>query len=276
MSKKSYQLGIIGAGTMGKIIAMAVAEKKVFGRPNILLFDKNKAKLAVLRRAGFATTQGLPEVLQSCQLILLAIKPQDFLSIREEISKYITKKQLLISLMAGVGLVSLSKTGAREIVRCMPNLPAKVGMGATFWYASSGASRRHRQLAARIFAALGREFYIKKKGAAADYVIDKAAAITGSGPAYVYYFMELLEREARRLGFTKRQSAVMAEITFAGALMLLLEEKMTPAELRAMVTSKKGTTERAVREFTKAIPQAFHLGLDQAVKRAIYLRKNIN
>ncbi|HSO06129.1 MAG TPA: pyrroline-5-carboxylate reductase, partial [Pelomicrobium sp.] len=141
--------------------------------------------------------------------------------------------------------------GYRRIVRTMPNTPALVHAGVTGLYAPAEVGADGREQAEQILAAVGRTLWVDDEAR-----IDGVTAVSGSGPAYVFYFIEALEQAALELGFDADQARLLAMETFHGAVLLARSSAEDPATLRARVTSKGGTTERAVRELDGAAVKA--------------------
>ena len=151
--------------------------------------------------------------------------------------------QLIISIAAGIRCGDLARWlgPAARIVRAMPNTPALVAAGITGLYAMTGVTAAQRRDAERILAAVGATFWVEREGD-----LDAVTAVSGSGPAYVFYFIEALEQAARDLGLPPEIARQSALATFAGAVKLAIADDADPATLRARVTSKGGTTERAI------------------------------
>jgi pyrroline-5-carboxylate reductase len=174
--------------------------------------------------------------------IILAVKPQQMREVARALSPFL-RTQLIITIAAGIRLADLSRWlgGYSRIVRVMPNTPALVLAGVSGLYAGPAASAEDRAAAERILEAVGTTVWLER-----EQDLDAVTAVSGSGPAYVFYFIEALERAASELGLEHQAARQLALETFAGAIKLACEAGEPAATLRARVTSKAGTTERAV------------------------------
>ena len=241
------------------------------GEKQLLVCDKKKKILDRFRKLGTRTTSDIKEAVDYSEVIIIAIKPQDFKKLIKSIKGNV-KDKILISIMAGVNFKTLSKTRAKRIIRAMPNQPAKVGAGMTVW----AVNRRDKDLIAlghSIFSSLGKELYINKRGKDADKMLNAATAISGSGPAYFYYFAEQLEKEARKLGFSKDETREIVAGTISGAARII-EQSSNISKERKAVTSKGGTTEVALKHLSKKkAGDNFRKAVSKANKRAKELNK---
>lgn len=179
------------------------------------------------------------------EIIMLAVKPQVMRAVCEDLSNLPPNpEQLFISIAAGVPADAIDGWlgGNRAIVRCMPNTPALMQLGATGLFANSRVSETQRQTAGRIMQAVGISLWVDKESD-----LDAVTAISGSGPAYFFYFIELLEAAGVKLGLPQKTAATLARQTALGAATMAQDEDVI--KLRAQVTSKKGTTEQAILSF---------------------------
>jgi len=174
--------------------------------------------------------------------IVFAVKPQHVRAVARELAPFLGK-QLIISIAAGIRLSDLSRwlSGYPRIVRAMPNTPALVLAGVSGLCKTKAVSAEDQGVAERILGAVGATLWFDR-----EEELDAVTAVSGSGPAYVFYFIEALERAAAELGLSEDAARKLAMETFAGAVKLALEAGEHPATLRARVTSKGGTTERAL------------------------------
>jgi pyrroline-5-carboxylate reductase len=208
------------------------------------------------RQFGIRTSTDAVAAAAGADCILLAVKPQQMREVAAALVPAL-RGQLVISIAAGIRSSDLARWlgPAARIVRAMPNTPALVAAGITGLYAMPGVSAAQRQDAEGILAAVGTTFWV-----AQESDLDAVTAVSGSGPAYVFYFIEALEQAARELGLSPEIARQSALATFAGAVKLAAEGDADPATLRARVTSKGGTTERAIGV------------LDDAAVRAAFIR----
>jgi pyrroline-5-carboxylate reductase len=174
--------------------------------------------------------------------IVLAVKPQQMREVARTL-KPLLASQLVVTIAAGIRVQDLSRWlgGYRRIVRVMPNTPALVHAGISGLYAPAAVGPADRAAAGRVLGAVGRVLWLRR-----EEDLDAVTAVSGSGPAYVFYFIEALERAARELGLAAEAAHELAMETFAGAVKLAAQASEPPETLRSRVTSKGGTTERAL------------------------------
>jgi len=231
--------------------------------------DVQLAALARLEQQfGIATSTDAAAAAAKADCIVLAVKPQQMREVAATLAPAL-KKQLVISIAAGIRCDALSRWlgPAARIVRAMPNTPALVAAGITGLYATPGITAAQRQDAERILAAVGATFWVEQETA-----LDAVTAVSGSGPAYVFYFIEALEQAALELGLPPEVARQSALATFAGAVKLATAGDADPATLRARVTSKGGTTERAIGVLDEAaIKAAFGRAVRAAAERSAEL-----
>ena len=217
---------------------------------------------------GVRTSSDGVAAARDADCIVLAVKPQQLRDVARSLAPVIGK-QLIISIAAGIRSGDLARWlgPAARIVRAMPNTPALVGAGVTGLHAMPGVSESQRKDAERILGAVGTTFWV-----ATEPDLDAVTAVSGSGPAYVFYVIEALEAAARELGMPPAEAKQSALATFAGAVKLAIEDGGDPAVLRARVTSKGGTTERAIGILDdSAVKAAFARAVRGAAERAAEL-----
>lgn len=253
---KKIKIGIIGGGNMGEAIAVAV--KKGF---DVSVCEADARKAAALKRKASLKIAGLDKVLSSCSVIILAVKPQSFDGLLAVIKKARTSPKLYISIAAGIKTSYIEKRLGKtaRVVRTMPNLPARVGAAMTGICAGKSAKATDVNLAKNVFSLVGGVVTVNEPQ------MDAVTAISGSGPAYVYLFMESLQQAARSIGFDEKTSRLLVYQTLAGSLKLYENSGEDAATLRHRVTSKGGTTEAAVKIFIKKNYTAI---IKAAVKKA--------
>lgn len=175
--------------------------------------------------------------------VVLAVKPQQVREVAAALKPHLAS-QLVVTIAAGIRVTDLSRWlgGYRRIVRVMPNTPALVHAGISGLYAPVAVGAGDRAVAEKILGAVGKTLWLER-----EEDIDAVTAVSGSGPAYVFYFIEALERAARELGLADDAAHRLAIETFAGAVKLAAQSSEPPETLRGRVTSKGGTTERALK-----------------------------
>jgi len=194
------------------------------------------------RTFGVACFAAVDAAVLACDALVLAVKPQQMQTAVEPLAGRLDR-QLVISIAAGTRLADLSRWlgGHGLLVRTMPNTPALIGAGVTGLYADPAVDARGRAVAERILAAAGKTLWV-----ASESMMDAVTAVSGSGPAYVFYFIEALAAAARELGFSAEQARLLSIETFVGAAALAAGTSEDVGTLRARVTSKGGTTEAAL------------------------------
>jgi len=254
------KIALIGYGNMGSAIYRGLL--KIFPAKDIYVCDKNAAAIKNVPRANLFTDAN--KALASADIAILAVKPQQFAELSEGLTEKISGK-LVISIMAGVSISRIQKlTGAKRVIRSMPNLAASVGQSLTGWFASKSAKPADKNLAAKIFTSFGTSVELKNEN-----MINAITVLSGSGPAYFFYLTELLQKKAERLGFKKDQSKLIAEKTLLGSAGLIVLNQKDAADWRKSVTSKGGTTEKALEYMKKhGFGQTFSVAIDKAKKRA--------
>jgi len=203
---------------------------------------------------------------QRSDVLVIAVKPQDAKAALASIS---VSKQLVISIAAGVTLDALSRWlgGYRKLVRCMPNTPALIGAGIAALYALPEVNADERNKAESILGAAGEVVWV-----AEERLLDPVTAVSGSGPAYVFWFIEQLAASAEKLGLEKETALKLAMHTVLGAAKLAASSSEAPASLRKNVTSKGGTTEAALKVFDEEkLAERFARAVAAASRRATEL-----
>jgi pyrroline-5-carboxylate reductase len=186
-------------------------------------------------------TTDMSDAIPFCEILLLAVKPQQLQSTCRNLAPLLTG-QMVISIAAGIRAHDIARwLGTGNIVRAMPNTPALIRHGVTGLYALEAVSATNRERAEAIIEAVGSTLWVED-----ETLLDSVTAISGSGPAYVFYFIEAMQQAAQELGLDELQSRQLVLDTFIGAAKLADSSQQDIATLRANVTSKNGTTERAL------------------------------
>lgn len=255
----------IGGGNMAAAIIGGLIAK---GRsPSSLhVVDVLPEALSRLKQQfGIRTSIDAKAAVAGADCVVLAVKPQQMREVATALAPAL-KGQLVISIAAGIRGGDLARWlgPAAQIVRAMPNTPALVSAGITGLYAMPDISATQRRDAETILSAVGATFWVDK-----EEQLDAVTAVSGSGPAYVFYFIEALEQAGRELGLSPEIARQSALATFAGAVKLAAADDADPATLRARVTSKGGTTERAISALDDAaVRTAFIRAVRAAAQRA--------
>lgn len=244
---KNLTLGFIGAGNMarsliGGLIADGYAAQKIW------VSDVNGAALQQMaEHHGVYTAATNAQVAEQAQVLVLAVKPQMLKDVISELAPVIQARHpLLVSIAAGITADSIDRWagGHVAVVRCMPNTPAMVKAGATALYANARVSPAQRSQAEAILRAVGLTLWVD-----AEPQLDAVTALSGSGPAYYFLFMEAMAEAGIALGLAPETARLLSQQTALGAGRMAIESAVAPAELRRQVTSPGGTTERAIAAF---------------------------
>ena len=239
------KIAFIGGGNMASALIAGLAGKLTAGA-NIHVVDPNADALERLRtQYGVTTASASDAAVCAADVIVLAVKPQSMREVAAQLLPLIdaARAPLVVSIAAGIRSADLSRWlgGYGAIVRCMPNTPALIGMGITGMAATDGVSAQQKQAADDILRAVGPTEWLDDEAQ-----IDAVTAISGSGPAYVFYFIEAMQQAAAELGLSDQQGTQLALATFAGAAQLATQSSEPVALLRERVTSKGGTTYAAL------------------------------
>lgn len=271
---ENYQIAVIGAGSMGGAILSGLLKAGL--RPeHIRVSTKSSASAKTLTETYQVSAHSSEEhqdanltAAQGADVVILAVKPAQVLEVLEQISPALKESALVISVAAGITTASMEQALGNSIavVRAMPNTPAIFGLGVTGLAKGQSANQAQLELARELFETVGQVLIVSE----AD--INALSTISGSGPAYVFYFAEKLIAAAKELGFGDAEAELMVKGTFQGAAKLLVESAETPQELRRQVTSPNGTTMQAIARFDEAdLERIFKEATLRALERAIEL-----
>jgi pyrroline-5-carboxylate reductase len=240
--KNNLKIAFIGGGNMATALIGGLAGKLTAGA-NIHVVDINADALSKLQsQFGVTTSTGIDAAVAGSEVVVLAVKPQQMKDVAAQLRPHITG-QLVLSIAAGIRAADLSRwlDGHSAIVRTMPNTPALIGKGITGMVAMSGVNSEQRSAADAIMKAVGATVWLSDES-----LIDPVTAVSGSGPAYVFYFIEAMQQAAEELGLSTQQGTELAIATFVGAAQLAAQSNEPVSLLRERVTSKGGTTYAAL------------------------------
>ena len=226
-----------------------------------------EARLRLQERYGVRALEAADASLGQADVVVWAVKPQQFREAAAAAAPHVAGA-LHISVAAGITTATLARWFASQrIVRCMPNTPALIGQGMTGVYALPGVTAEDRALAEALIAGTGRWVWVADEAA-----LDAVTALSGSGPAYVFYFLEAMQQAGVELGLTPEQARALAVGTFAGGAHLAAQSAEPLATLRERVTSKGGTTHAALTALEQAgVKAAFVKAMHAACVRAAEL-----
>lgn len=237
------KIAFIGGGNMASALIAGLAGKFTPGA-NIHVVDPNPEALERLRQAyGVSVAHQIGEAVRASEVVVLAVKPQQMREAAALLQPRLGASALVLSIAAGIRGADLSRWlgGHRAVVRTMPNTPALIGRGITGMVAMDGVSEAQKAAADAIMKAAGQTVWLDDEA-----LIDPVTAVSGSGPAYVFYFLEAMQHAAVELGLTAEQGRELAVATFAGAAELAARSPESLQVLRERVTSKGGTTYAAI------------------------------
>ncbi len=236
------KIAFIGGGNMARAILGGLLSKGTRAAEVVVVEIDAIARLKLVAEFGVSTVEAPGSELAGVEAVILAVKPQHMREAAGKLAPF-AGNALFVSIAAGIRIDDLSRWlgGRKRIVRAMPNTPALVHAGVSGLYAAAGMCAADRVAAEQLLAAVGATLWFEEESD-----LDAVTAVSGSGPAYVFYAIEALEEAARGLGLAEGAARTLALWTFVGATKLAIERGEDPATLRAQVTSKGGTTERAL------------------------------
>ena len=260
---------IVGGGNMGTTYAESLVASHAISKQDLYLLEHSEANTVHFRNKGFTHLYlAAGDFIRETDVIILAVKPQDAPKVYPAIAPYITEKHLVLSVMAGVKMATMrAALPTTRVIRVMPNLPAQIGMGMTGFAADASVSKVELFAIQNLLNTTGKSLYFEHED-----LIDAVTAISGSGPAYVYYFMEAMINAAQEMGFSQQQAELLVEQTFMGAVHLLNMRDLSCRDWITRVASKGGTTEAALSTFdAQDLSVIIAKGLHNAHKRAAEL-----
>jgi pyrroline-5-carboxylate reductase len=265
------KIGIVGTGNMGEAILKGLLDN-VLTTQDLICVDKSQESLNRISKAYQVVCSAEISAIKDCDVVLLAVKPQNMDEVLPELGKVISANTLIISIAVGItSSFIVNKLGISKaaVVRAMPNTPALVGKGVTGLAKGEFATDTQLTVAKNLLEAVGQVVVVNENQ------IDVVAAASGSGPAYYFYVTELLIDAAVSHGLTRDVAQVLVENTFVGSSALFENSDDDVIELRKKVTSPKGTTQAAI-EFleSKDLKSIWQNALGAAIKRAEEISTN--
>lgn len=233
------RLGFIGGGTMAEAMVAGLLKRKAVEAGDVTVSDVVKARRDHLRKVyGVGVVADNRKAAAGADLVVLAVKPQQLREVAESLRGSLGPDQAVLSIVAGVATQTIaSGLGHDSVVRAMPNMPGQLGVGITAWTATPSVDEKQRGAVRTVLSALGVEVYV-----ADEKLLDVATALSGSGPAYVFLFIEALIDAAVYLGMPRELAQQLAVQTVSGSGTMVSETGEHPAVLRDRVTSPGGTT----------------------------------
>ncbi len=239
-------IGFIGAGNMANSLIRGMLAQQ-FPVNQLFAADPDSTKLNVLQQECGINTGPNSELAAQCDILVLAVKPQVMEAVCTDLASFFDRHApLIVSIAAGISCENLAKWLGPNvpIIRCMPNTPSLVGAGAAGLYALSNVEKSQRQICQTLMGSVGKCVWVEKEND-----IDAVTAVSGSGPAYFFLFMEAMQEAAIEMGLSEEIARTLTYQTALGAAELALSSKSSTAELRRNVTSPGGTTEKAIESF---------------------------
>jgi pyrroline-5-carboxylate reductase len=238
-------IATVGSGVMAEaMIAGLLRGELVEPRQVVASHPRSERRDHLSREYGIRVVADNTAALENADVVLFAIKPQMLGRVGREIGPYLRRGQLVLSVIAGATTAALTGTlGHDQVIRAMPNTPARLGKGMTVWYATPGTTADQREQAAALLGALGAQLEVDD-----EKFVAMATAVSGTGPTYVFLVMEALIDAAVHLGFPRHVAHDLVIETLEGSTLFAKQSGMHPAELRNMVTSPGGTSAAALHE----------------------------
>jgi pyrroline-5-carboxylate reductase len=241
-------IGFLGAGKMATALAKGFIRAKLVTPKQIIASDPISAATAAFgKEVGAKTTASNAEVAQSADVLILAVKPDQVSGVLADIRDHFSEKHLLISIAAGVPIAKMEAGlgGTARVIRVMPNTPALVGASASAYALGKSAKPEDSALAQKLFSSVGIAFQLR------EYLLDAVTGLSGSGPAYVYLFIEGLSDGGVAAGLPRDIATKLAAQTVLGSAKMVLDTGLHPGALKDMVTSPGGTTIEGLHELEK-------------------------
>lgn len=253
-------LAFIGSGNMAEAMIKGVLDQNLVTPEHINASGPRRERgRELVERYGVNVTTDNIEAAAEADVVVLSVKPQVLPDVLREIRDAVTANNLILSIVAGARISAIAqRLKHRAIVRSMPNTPAQIAEGITLWTDTDAVTEEQRTQARGLLSALGEEVYVEDES-----YLDMATALSGTGPAYVFLFMEALIDAGVHLGFSRHLAERLVLQTMRGAVDFARQSSLHPAQLRNMVTSPGGTSAEALYQLEKG-------GLRTVVSRAIW------
>jgi pyrroline-5-carboxylate reductase len=241
------RITFIGGGAMGEAMVKCLLTKKVAEPQDMVVSDISSVRRELLSTEfGVSTLDDNRKAVANAEMVILAVKPQNLPQVMEEI-KTLSPEQVVLSIVAGATLSSLCQgLNHSSVIRAMPNMPAQIGEGMTIWTTTAETTQKQKDLAQTVLNALGKEIYVTD-----EKYLGMATALSGSGPAYIFLFIEALVDAGVHIGLPRDMAQELVIQTVLGSTLTVERTGKHPADLRNMVTSPGGTTTEALLQLEK-------------------------
>jgi pyrroline-5-carboxylate reductase len=245
---REIRLAVIGTGVMGEAMMAGLVDRRLIDAARVVCsHPRAERRDALVAAHGVGVTADNVAAASTADIVLLAVKPQMLAPVLAELRGTLREDQLVVSVIAGASTHALATNLQHPaVVRTMPNTPAQIGQGVTVWFATGSVDDRGRARVRAMLSALGREFEVHD-----ERQVAMATAVSGTGPTYVFLFIEALTDAAVHLGFPRHVARELVLDTMSGSAEFALRSGRHVAELRDMVTSPGGTSAEALYELEK-------------------------
>ena len=270
---QTVKIGFIGAGNMAEAIIKGLVNAKL--NHNIYIYDHNPERMKILQNQyQVSLSRDIQELMEPVNIVVLAVKPQNFVEALQALKPHY-KQQVLLSVAAGIEVQLMEQVlgnASAKIVRSMPNTPASINLGASALFANAHVTAQEKLWVETIMQACGICVWLEN-----ETLISSVVALSGSGPAYYFLFLEIMEKVGIEMGLTAEISHKLALQTAVGATSLAHQSNEPPSILRGKVTSPNGTTFEAIRVFqTQGLEEIIRSAMQACFDRNISLSKEIS
>jgi pyrroline-5-carboxylate reductase len=257
---ENKKIAFIGSGVMAEAMIKGLLNKKLLTADQIIAADPREDRGAELVKLyGLHFTPDNNEATEKADILVLSVKPQVLTHVVPTVRRSAHSVSMILSILAGVRIRTIANGLANaSVVRAMPNTPAQIGQGITVWTATNEVPAEQREQARLLLGALGEEIYMDD-----EKYLDMATALSGTGPAYVFLFMEALIDAGVHMGFSRRDAERLVLQTMRGSVEYAIQSGAHPAQLRNQVTSPGGTSAEAIYHLEKG-------GLRTVISRAVW------
>jgi pyrroline-5-carboxylate reductase len=265
MKLPNLNLSFIGCGVMAEAIVAGLLRKELVKSDQIVAsHPRLQRRKELTEKYGICVFEKNAEAVRKIadseqSAVFLCVKPQRIKYVLEDLKGVVLPHQLVISIIAGVKIETISKhLNVEKVVRAMPNTPAQIGAGMTAWTCSEKVTQTEREQVKALLSALGKEIYVETEN-----MIDMATSLSATGPTYIFLVMEALTDAGVHLGFSREIAKELVQEMMLGSVLFAIESHKHPAELRNMVTSPGGTSAEAIYQMEKG-------GLRTVLSKAVY------
>ncbi len=263
--KTVIKICIIGGGNIGLLFGRSLLQTGIINKQNILIVEKEPRQIAYIKQLDIGKVQNHYEKVENYDVIILAVKPQDAHEMFSELKSHLRDSQIVLSFMAGIRMQTIKeKLNIERVFRAMPNLHALLGEGMIVYSQTPNIPKIETYYIENLLSTTGKTLFVEN-----EELIDAATAISGSGPAYVFYFLNALVEASKQMGFSQDEAQLLVFQTFIGSIHLYQNHNLNFEEWISKVASKGGTTEAALKYFNeKHISENIVEGTLRALKRA--------